>query len=71
MKKKLVVSMITFLFGGAIIISACAPAIPHTLDERHDCLECHQSGAVHPYPEAHSEKDLDNSSCKNCHQTQD
>jgi len=68
MKKLPVILFGVVLLGGAIVFSACAPEIPHTIDGRQDCLECHQTGSVRPYPIGHAEKNLQNNSCEKCHE---
>jgi sulfur oxidation c-type cytochrome SoxX len=44
-----------------------APAVPHSLENREDCLTCHATGAFKPYPENHVGRGVEN--CLSCHQT--
>lgn len=41
------------------------PPVPHPVEGREDCLMCHDTGAVKPFPEDH--QDRDNESCTMCH----
>ncbi|MFC2030764.1 cytochrome c3 family protein [Chloroflexota bacterium] len=41
------------------------PPVPHPVEGREDCLVCHDTGAVKPFPEDH--QDRDNDSCTMCH----
>jgi hypothetical protein len=43
-----------------------APAIPHSLDGRENCLACHDIGGMRPFPDDHVGRD--NESCTVCHQ---
>ena len=42
------------------------PAIPHSLDGRDNCLACHATGGVKPYPADHEGRTVDQ--CQMCHQ---
>ncbi|MBI4295431.1 MAG: NapC/NirT family cytochrome c [Chloroflexi bacterium] len=42
------------------------PTIPHTLEGRDNCLACHDSGGLKPFPADH--KGRSNSTCTACHQ---
>lgn len=42
------------------------PAIPHPLDGRDDCLACHATGGVKPFPADHEGRTVDQ--CQMCHQ---
>lgn len=67
MKRKIVIVFVVALLGAVTVFSACAPEIPHTIDGRQACLECHQTGSIRPYPIKHAEKNLQNNSCAKCH----
>jgi len=42
------------------------PSIPHTLDGRDDCLQCHSADGIRPYPpDDHQERDVED--CTVCH----
>jgi hypothetical protein len=42
------------------------PEVPHPLEGREDCLACHDTGQVKPFPEDHEGRT--NDSCTMCHQ---
>ena len=42
------------------------PAIPHSLDGRDNCLACHATGGIKPYPADHEGRTVDQ--CQMCHQ---
>ena len=44
---------------------AVIPQIPHDLKGRDDCLLCHQTGSVKPFPVDHEGRNKE--SCLNCH----
>lgn len=46
--------------------AAGPPAIPHPLDGRDNCLACHATGGVKPYPADHEGRTVDQ--CQMCHQ---
>jgi hypothetical protein len=41
------------------------PSVPHPVEGREDCLMCHDTGAVKPFPKDH--QDRGNDSCTMCH----
>ncbi|MEE8413861.1 MAG: hypothetical protein V3R96_04855 [Dehalococcoidales bacterium] len=41
------------------------PAIPHTLEGRDDCLQCHGESGFKPFPANHTGRTSD--TCKGCH----
>ncbi len=43
------------------------PAIPHTLEGRDDCLQCHAESAFKPFPTDHSGRT--NDGCTTCHKS--
>lgn len=45
---------------------ATAPRVPHSLENRDDCLTCHAIGAFKPFPDNHVGRGVDN--CLSCHQ---
>jgi hypothetical protein len=45
---------------------AAIPAVPHPLEGREDCLMCHDTGQVVPFPADHEGRDSE--SCLGCHQ---
>lgn len=67
MKKKLAVLALGGLMGFSVIVSGCAPAIPHVLEGRKDCVSCHAQNGVKPYPKWHFKKQFDNGKCADCH----
>ena len=54
-------------FAG-VLIFAGAPAIPHSLQGRADCIGCHGSAGVRPYPKFHAEERFGNGRCTECHE---
>ena len=48
--------------------TASAPAIPHTLTDRANCLQCHAAGGVKPFPANHAGRTVD--TCQSCHKPQ-
>jgi hypothetical protein len=44
---------------------ATLPKIPHALEGRSDCLLCHNTGGIEPFPQDHEERSQD--TCLNCH----
>jgi hypothetical protein len=42
------------------------PAVPHPLEGRSDCLACHDTGGIEPFPEDHAGRTSE--SCTMCHQ---
>lgn len=46
--------------------TAGIPTIPHTLEDRDDCLMCHSEGGIKPYPSNHTGRPAD--ICQTCHQ---
>jgi mono/diheme cytochrome c family protein len=44
-----------------------APTVPHSLENREDCLTCHATGAFKPFPDDHVGRGVEN--CLGCHQT--
>jgi flagellar basal body-associated protein FliL len=45
--------------------TASAPAIPHDLAGRDNCLQCHAAGGVKPAPANHAGRTVD--TCQTCH----
>lgn len=41
------------------------PEIPHPLEDRQDCLACHNTGGLKPFPADHAGRN--NDFCQNCH----
>lgn len=50
-----------------LVMIACTPAIPHSIDGRDDCISCHGQNKVKPFPQWHAKRNLGNDNCKNCH----
>jgi len=67
MKKRLTLLYLSCLVSFILILSACEPAIPHTLDGRKDCNKCHNLNSDKPYPNWHAKRGLGNDDCTNCH----
>jgi hypothetical protein len=44
------------------------PAVPHPAEGNEDCLACHDTGQVKPFPQDHAGRD--NDSCTTCHQVE-
>jgi hypothetical protein len=42
------------------------PQVPHPIEDQQDCLECHDTGQVVPFPEDHEGRE--NESCVMCHE---
>ncbi|MEW6033870.1 MAG: cytochrome c3 family protein [Chloroflexota bacterium] len=47
--------------------TARPPAIPHTLEGRDNCLLCHSTGGIKPFPGDHDGRSLD--TCSICHKS--
>ena len=45
-----------------------APAVPHPLEDRANCLMCHDAGAFKPFPDNHTGRTIEN--CLSCHKSQ-
>ena len=43
------------------------PVVTHTLEGRADCLICHDTGSIKPFPHDHEGRSQDN--CLNCHKS--
>ncbi len=69
MKTTFAVLSLGFLVGLAVLPSGCAPAVPHAIEERKDCISCHAQNGVKPYPEWHATKQYGNDQCANCHKS--
>ncbi len=67
MKKRIALLCLGGLLGLTIMLSACAPAVPHTTEGRNDCISCHGLAGVKPYPKWHAERVSGNDACVNCH----
>ena len=63
--------MMVFALVGVVlcipILSACEPAIKHSIEGRADCISCHGVSGVKPYPAFHAERQYGNSDCIKCH----
>jgi hypothetical protein len=68
MTKRLVLLGLGGLIGVTLLLSACAPAMPHSFEGRSDCISCHGPKGVEPYTSWHAERGLDNGNCATCHQ---
>ncbi|HUU49930.1 MAG TPA: MtrB/PioB family decaheme-associated outer membrane protein [Nitrospinota bacterium] len=75
MRKKLT---FTILITGLLVLTAsfflpsqvyAIPSIPHGLEGRDNCLQCHGQGKIKPFPADH--KGRDNKSCVQCHKPKD
>jgi len=60
---------LAFALAFSVTLSACGPKIPHAIAGSEDCLSCHSSSGVKPYPASHAKQGLDNTKCQKCHQT--
>lgn len=67
MKRRLSLLCLVGLMGLTVMLSACAPAIPHQTEGRRDCISCHGLAGVKPYPKWHAERAGGNDACVNCH----
>ncbi len=67
MKKKIAVLCLSGLMGLTVLMSGCAPAIPHASVGRNDCISCHGPEGSKPYPKWHAERVSSNDACVNCH----
>ena len=47
---------------------AALPKIPHALEGRTDCLLCHETGGIKPFPKEHNGRSQD--TCLNCHRSE-
>lgn len=56
--------------GGAAAAPAAGgiPGIPHSLADRKECLACHNTGGLRPFPADHAGRT--NDFCQNCHKPQ-
>ncbi len=69
MKKRLVLVCLSGLMGFTVLLSGCAPAIPHPTEGRKDCISCHSRDGIKPYPQWHAERVSGNDACMNCHKS--
>ncbi len=70
MKRKLMSLSLAGLLGFTVVLSACEPAVPHPIEGRGDCISCHGTNGVKPYPQWHAERTSEvrgNDTCMNCH----
>ncbi len=68
MKKRLVVLGLVGLMVSLPVLTACTgPAIPHSVEGQSNCISCHGSNGVEPYPAFHAKDGFDNAACTNCH----
>ncbi len=68
MRRRLVSLYAICLLVVGLALSACGPAVPHSLEARSDCLSCHGQNGVKPYPAWHAERGLGNDLCAKCHE---
>ncbi len=68
MRRRLAAPGAVGLLVVSLALSACGPAVPHSLEGRSDCLSCHGQNGVKPYPEWHAERGLGNDVCVKCHE---
>ena len=43
------------------------PSIPHSLEGTKECVTCHGSNGIRPYPTWHEELGYGNDDCSSCH----
>jgi len=67
MRKILACLILGCLIITLVVVSACVPAIPHSIEGRPDCISCHSQNGVKPYPEWHAKRELGNDACASCH----
>ncbi|MBU2534906.1 MAG: hypothetical protein ABIK32_05835 [Chloroflexota bacterium] len=48
-------------------VAVSIPAVPHTLEGREECLLCHDTGGLKPYPLDHEGREQE--SCLSCHES--
>jgi hypothetical protein len=51
----------------AVILSACAPSIPHSVQAQKECTTCHGTTGTKPYPAWHATRGYSNNDCSSCH----
>jgi len=68
MKKNIALLLLSSLIGLTVILSACEPAIPHSIERRKDCISCHALDGIRPYPKWHAKRGFGNEVCLNCHE---
>jgi hypothetical protein len=51
----------------ATIVASCAPPIPHAVEAQKECITCHGSDGVKPYPGWHAKREYKNDDCSHCH----
>jgi len=68
MKRKIIIVFLSCFIVLSVILSACEPVIPHSIDERKDCLSCHNLTGIKPYPNWHFKREYKNDVCTNCHE---
>jgi hypothetical protein len=67
MKKRSALLLLGVVIAAAAAVAACEPAVPHAIEGRADCISCHGTDAVKPYPKFHADRGYANSVCTNCH----
>ncbi len=68
MRRRLVRLLAVCSMAAAVMLSGCAaPPVPHSIQERGDCLTCHGQNGVKPYPAWHAERALGDDVCTTCH----
>lgn len=62
---------LSIVLAGAVILAvmliSCAPSIPHSVDAQKDCITCHGTNGVRPYPSWHAQRGYNNDDCSSCH----
>ncbi len=67
MKKRVLGFVLVGFMSVLPIVSACEPAMTHSIDGKVDCVSCHGLNGVKPYPKFHADRGYTNSVCTSCH----
>lgn len=50
-----------------VILISCAPSVPHSVQAQKECITCHGSNGIKPYPTWHANRGYKNDDCLSCH----
>jgi hypothetical protein len=67
MRTRLMSIALICLTALTVLLSACAPAIPHATAGRSECIACHGKNAANAYPNWHAKRNFGNDICTKCH----
>ena len=54
--------------GLAVLLVSCAPSIPHSVEARKECVTCHGTNGIKPYPAWHAQRGYTSVDCSSCHE---